>query len=86
MPVVGSLHCDIPEVVVNGKSGILVPERDVEALSQALTSLQESPSQVESFGTAARRHVEQHYSARSQGHRLADLYDQARSSFSTDSR
>src|SRR3989442_9941591 len=36
LPVFATDHGGIPEAIQNGVSGILVPERDYEALSQAL--------------------------------------------------
>ena len=36
LPVLATNHGGIPEAIENGVSGILVPERDYEALSQAL--------------------------------------------------
>jgi colanic acid/amylovoran biosynthesis glycosyltransferase len=39
IPVLSTRHSGIPELVADGRSGILVPERDVDALAQALRSL-----------------------------------------------
>jgi colanic acid/amylovoran biosynthesis glycosyltransferase len=38
MPVISTLHCDIPEVILDGESGYLVPERDVDGLRKLLNS------------------------------------------------
>ncbi len=61
MPVLSTIHCDIPEVIQDGKSGLLVPERDVVALADALDSLIESPEQRETMGRWGRGHVEREY-------------------------
>lgn len=34
MPILSTNHCDIPEVIVDGQSEYLVPERDVRALTE----------------------------------------------------
>jgi len=39
VPVVGSNHCDIPNIVSNGSTGLLSAERDVEALARDLRAL-----------------------------------------------
>jgi colanic acid/amylovoran biosynthesis glycosyltransferase len=75
MPAVGSNHCDIPEVVRDGDTGIIVDERDAEGIAQALAQLQASPAQVEAMGRAARLRVETHYDARKQGRRLDEIYE-----------
>ncbi len=35
LPVISSYHADIPSVVVDGKSALLAPEKDVETLAKA---------------------------------------------------
>jgi colanic acid/amylovoran biosynthesis glycosyltransferase len=39
IPVVGSNHCDIPNIVSNGSTGLLSAERDVEALARDIRIL-----------------------------------------------
>jgi colanic acid/amylovoran biosynthesis glycosyltransferase len=39
LPVISSYHADIPKVVVDGKSALLAPERDVEMLAKHLEYL-----------------------------------------------
>jgi colanic acid/amylovoran biosynthesis glycosyltransferase len=58
MPVVSTLHCDIPYVTVPGESALLVPERDGQALAQALRDLLAEPERWSRMGRVGRRHVE----------------------------
>lgn len=58
MPVVAFNHCDIPEIIQNGISGFLVPERDVDALAEKLIYLIEHPEIWREMGQAGRAHVE----------------------------
>jgi colanic acid/amylovoran biosynthesis glycosyltransferase len=75
MPVVSTHHADIPEVVMDGQSGLLSPERDLEGLTHNLTKLIVTPALWESMGAAGRAHVEKHHDLRTQAARLEDLYD-----------
>jgi colanic acid/amylovoran biosynthesis glycosyltransferase len=50
VPVVSTLHAGIPEVVDNGISGFLVPERQPHALALALERLVRDPKLRESMG------------------------------------
>ncbi|MGE5707882.1 MAG: glycosyltransferase [Bacteroidota bacterium] len=75
MPVVSTTHCDIPEVIKHGESGLLAPERDVEGLAKHLQTLIEHPERWEAMGRAGRAHVEKEYDARFQGQRLGAIYD-----------
>jgi colanic acid/amylovoran biosynthesis glycosyltransferase len=58
MPVLSTRHADIPEVVVDGKSGLLSPEGDLETLAANLMQLIRSPALWEPMGAAGRAHVE----------------------------
>lgn len=74
MPVVATRHCDIPEIVRDGETGLLAPERDVDALASRLRWLAAHPGDWERLARAARRHLEAEYDAGRQGERLAGIY------------
>jgi colanic acid/amylovoran biosynthesis glycosyltransferase len=74
LPVIATRHCDIGELVKDRASGILVDERDVAGLTEALIWMAENPQQWESLAGAARANVEQEFDAHTQGLRLASLY------------
>lgn len=76
MPIVGFAHCDIPEVIQDGLSGFLVPERDVDALSERLEQAVTQPQTWQSMGQAGRRHITKHYNAATQVSALEDIYDE----------
>ncbi|HSG50452.1 MAG TPA: glycosyltransferase [Longimicrobiales bacterium] len=58
IPVVGSRAGGIPEVVVDGRTGLLVPPGDAQALAAALTDLLGDPERCAAMGRQARRFVE----------------------------
>jgi colanic acid/amylovoran biosynthesis glycosyltransferase len=74
MPVVSTLHCDIPEVILQDVGGLLANEHDPEQLAAHLTRLAEDPQSWKAMSTAARRHLEQHYDMHRQGEALAGIY------------
>jgi colanic acid/amylovoran biosynthesis glycosyltransferase len=75
MPVLSTHHADIPEVVVDGKTGLLSPEYDLKTLTYNLTQLVLTPARWESMGAAGRAHIEEHHNLRTQAAKLEDLYD-----------
>ena len=75
MPIVASDHCDIPEVVPHGVSGLIVPERDVDALAAAILQLGHAPDRWPDFGRAGRDHVESEYRLETQVPKLEQIYD-----------
>ena len=76
LPVVSSLHADIPTVAPNGKCALLFPERDVNGLAEGLESMLRSPDQRAEFVERGRRHVEAEHDIRRQGERLEGHYDE----------
>ncbi len=78
MPVVSTFHCDIPEVLEHGVSGLLAPERDTGALSEHLSWLVKHPGQWLELSKAARAHIEAEYDMAAQAEKLANIYGELR--------
>jgi colanic acid/amylovoran biosynthesis glycosyltransferase len=76
MPIVSTRHCDIPEVVKDGETGMLVNERDVAGLVGAISWFAENRDRWEEMAVAGRHHIEAEYNAEHQGIRLGALYFQ----------
>jgi colanic acid/amylovoran biosynthesis glycosyltransferase len=61
LPVLSTVHAGIPELVADGVSGYLVPERDPWRLGQRLAELVASAELRRVFGAAGRAIVERDY-------------------------
>jgi glycosyltransferase involved in cell wall biosynthesis len=57
LPVVSTRLAGIPEMVVEGKTGFLLPPGDAVALAEALQSLLAHPAQARAMGAEGRRHA-----------------------------
>lgn len=75
MPILSTTHCDIPEVVVDGESGYLVPERNVDALTEKLEFLISNSDLWEYIGQKGRQHIEKNYNITGTVQRLEEIYD-----------
>lgn len=75
LPVISTLHGGIPELVEDGVSGFLVPERDADAIAAKLSYLIEHPERWPTMGQAGRAFVEQHYDIHRLNDRLVQLYE-----------
>ncbi len=76
VPVVSNRHGGIAEVVLDGKTGLLVEERDHVALAGALERLLANGALWQSFREASMQHIEACFDLYSQTARLEEIYDQ----------
>jgi glycosyltransferase involved in cell wall biosynthesis len=74
IPAVSTRHSGIPEAVVDGRTGLLGPERDPSALAADISRLLADDDLRRRLGAEARIHVETHFDLRKQSARLEDLY------------
>ena len=72
--VISSLHCDIPNVIRDGESGLLAEEGDVQGVADKLTWAIENPDQWTRITSCARARVELEFDCRSLATGLADHY------------
>ena len=75
LPVVATRHSGIPEVVSEGETGLLSPERDVGLLARNLSLLLASPRMRESLAAAARLRALDRFDLARQTERLEGYYD-----------
>jgi len=61
VPCLSTVHSGIPELIDDGRSGWLVPERDVDALAERLASIQRGDYDLSAIARCARTTVETHF-------------------------
>ncbi|MEY4509773.1 MAG: hypothetical protein RLZZ450_1895 [Pseudomonadota bacterium] len=76
LPVVSTFHAAIPEVVVDGVTGYLVAERDVDNLADRLLRLLRAPERWADMGTAGRALIERAYDLHALNRQLAERLEQ----------
>jgi starch synthase len=76
-PVVASRVGGIPEVVVDGETGLLVEPGDPAALAAALRRVLDDPARAARMGETGRRRVEAHFSWDRIAERTLEVYQQA---------
>jgi glycosyltransferase involved in cell wall biosynthesis len=57
IPCIATRVGGIPDIVVDGETGLLVPPKDAEALAEALIALVADPARRQAMGEAARRRI-----------------------------
>lgn len=75
-PVVGFDQGGLREAIANGETGLLAPDRDVDALAAALAAVLADPGLAERLGKAGRARILERFSIDRQTERLEALYDE----------
>ncbi|MEE3235491.1 MAG: glycosyltransferase [Candidatus Latescibacterota bacterium] len=76
MPIITTVHGDVPEYVVDGKSALLCQERDIKELAENIVCLIEEQQNWPKMGRIGRKHVETNYNSSLQIKDLEALYDE----------
>ncbi len=75
VPIVSTWHGGIPEAVLDGETGFLVPERDDAALAEKLDTLLSDRALGEKMGQRGREFVCEVFDIRKQTVKLEGIYD-----------
>jgi glycosyltransferase involved in cell wall biosynthesis len=73
-PVVASRVSAIPEIILDGETGVLVPPRDPDALAAAVLRLLDDPARAREMGARGRRRLEEEFTVDAMVQRTAELY------------
>jgi colanic acid/amylovoran biosynthesis glycosyltransferase len=76
LPAISSRHSGISEIVLDGQSGYLVPERDVDGLADRLAYLAEHPETWAAMGLRGRRHIGEYHDIHRLNRQLVGLYEE----------
>ena len=75
LPVVSTTHADIPSEVLDGRTGLLAPERDPEAIALLIERFYWMENdEYQQFSRNARQHVEQYFDVGENAVGLRELY------------
>jgi colanic acid/amylovoran biosynthesis glycosyltransferase len=74
IPVIATRHGAFPDSVVEGRTGFLVPEKDVDALAAAIQKLLECPELWPKMGRTGRVFVEHNYEIKELNEKLIGIY------------
>lgn len=74
LPVITTQIAGIPELVVHGQSGLLVPPGDIEALKQAIEQVFADPQKAAAMGRAGRAKVRAEFDIQKEAARLGGLF------------
>lgn len=74
LPVISTLHNGIPDGVLEGETGFLVPEKDSDAIVEKIFYLTEHPSEAVQMGKSGRKFVQGKYDIPILTQKIMDVY------------
>jgi glycosyltransferase involved in cell wall biosynthesis len=74
-PIVATRVSAIPEIVVNGETGVLVPARDPNSLAKAITKLLQVPVLTKEMGRKGRERLEREFSVEKMVKQTEGVYE-----------
>lgn len=77
VPAIGTWHGGIHEIIEDGKTGFLIPERNVPELVRKMKLFIEQPELIKTFGAASRKKMEKSYDLFGQVKKLEAFYEDA---------
>lgn len=74
VPVIATAVDGNKELVVNGETGLLVPPKDVTALTEAIEYMIENPGKAKEMGNAGKKRIQNNYSLQKNIEQTIDVY------------
>ncbi len=70
----GTRHCDIPQVIIDGQTGYLCESGDVEGIASRLVRVASEPLQARVLTRRGRKHIEISFSTEREVPELKRIY------------
>jgi glycosyltransferase involved in cell wall biosynthesis len=77
LPLIATAVGEVPTVIVDGRTGVLLPPENAELLASAIVALLRNPSERERLGVAARKLIEDEFSANRMTADYLRVYEEA---------
>jgi len=74
-PVIGTRGGAVPEIIVEGETGLLVPMGDAAQMAEAICALLADPERARRMGLAGRTRVAEHFSIQNTARGVQAVYD-----------
>jgi len=73
-PIIATKIGPIPEIVINGETGILVEQKNTETLADSILQLMNNPVMAKQYGNNGFMRVKQHFSLTKMVHKIKEIY------------
>jgi len=77
LPVISTKHAGIPDVIINGKTGLLVEEHDVDGMAENMIKLLGNPEMAKKMGAKGKINIKENFNMDRHIKLLDELIDKA---------
>jgi len=77
LPIISTKHAGIPDVIINGETGLLVEEHDVNGMAENIIKLLENPEMAKKMGAKGKINIEENFTLKRHIKVLDDLIEKA---------
>jgi colanic acid/amylovoran biosynthesis glycosyltransferase len=81
LPVISTKHAGIPDVIINGKTGLLVEEHDIDGMTDNIIQLLKNPEMAKKMGENGRLNIKENFSLKRHIDVLNDFIEKASKKF-----
>jgi len=61
LPVISTFHAGIPDVIIDGETGLLVPENDIDAMAEKMIWVLDNPEKAKAMGAAGKKNIRENF-------------------------
>lgn len=73
IPVIATKHAGIPDVILDGETGLLVDEHDVDGMAERMIQIIENPYLARQLGATGKERIRQHFSMEQHLRKIGDV-------------
>src|SRR5690606_5350206 len=77
IPVISTKHAGIPDIEINGETGFLTEEHDVDGMADNMIKILENPGLARHLGANGKQHISANYTLERHIQKLYELIDKA---------
>ncbi len=76
LPVIATKVGEVPQIILDGKTGILIDPKDVNSLHNSIKIMLEDPKLCKNMGKLARQHIEENYTEDAISNKIENFYSE----------
>jgi len=73
LPVISTFHAGIPDVIIDGKTGLLVQENDIDAMAEKMIWVIDNPEKAKAMGAAGKKNISENFNEKKHIEKLNEI-------------